>query len=65
MGSLPQQRLVTYNLQTGKTEIVLENIGRVRDIAQLSNGNLIVLVDAGSPNSSDKGRIMEIWPKEE
>ncbi len=65
MGSLPQQRLVTYNLQSGKTEIVLENIGRVRDIAQLSNGNLIVLVDAGSPNSSDRGRILEIWPKEE
>ena len=65
MGSLPQQRLVSYNIETNETKIVLEDVGRVRDIAQLSNGNLILLIDAGSPNRGDEGRLVEISAKTE
>ena len=46
-----------------QTEIVLRNIGRVRDIAQLPSGKLLIAVDKGSPKSSDRGRIIELTPR--
>ena len=44
-------------------EIVFENAGRIRDIAQLPSGNLLILIDKGSPNSSFEGRILKLIPK--
>lgn len=63
MGSLYAQNLLRYNLESDETEIVLVNAGRVRDIAQLPSGNLLILIDAGSPNTSDTGRIIKLVPK--
>lgn len=60
MGSLRQQSLVRYNPDTDETEIVVDNVGRVRDVAQLPSGNLLLLVDAGSPNDADSGRIVKL-----
>lgn len=63
MGALRPQDLLRYKLETDETEIVLANVGRVRDVAQLPSGNLLILVDAGSPNDADEGRIIKLTPR--
>lgn len=60
MGSLLGRDLVRYDPADDLTEIVLENIGRVRDIAQLPSGDLLILIDEGSPTAADKGRIVRL-----
>ena len=62
-GALKPQHLLRYDPATDKTEIVRRNVGRVRDIAQLPSGKLLIAVDAGSPKSSDRGRIIELSPR--
>ena len=62
LGALNPQNLLRYDPATGETEIVLRNVGRVRDIAQLPSGKLLIAVDAGSPKPSDRGRIIELSP---
>jgi hypothetical protein len=52
-----------YDLATRETEIVLRNVGRVRDVARLPSGKLVIAVDAGSPHPSDRGRIIELSPR--
>ena len=62
-GALLPQHLLRYDPATSETEIVLRNVGRVRDIAQLPNGKLLIAVDAGSPNPFSRGRIIELSPR--
>jgi aldose sugar dehydrogenase len=63
LGALNPQHLLRYDPATGETEIVARNVGRVRDIAQLPSGKLLIAVDAGSPKPSDRGRIIELSPR--
>ena len=63
LGALNPQHLLRYDPATHETEIVLRNVGRVRDIAQLPSGKLLIAVDAGSPKPSDRGRIIELSPR--
>lgn len=63
LGALNPQNLLRYDPVTDETEIVLRNVGRVRDIAQLPSGKLLIAVDAGSPKPSDRGRIIELSPR--
>jgi glucose/arabinose dehydrogenase len=63
LGALNPQHLVRYDPATDRTEIVLRSVGRVRDIAQLPSGKLLIAVDAGSPKPSDRGRIIELSPR--
>jgi hypothetical protein len=60
LGALNPQHLLRYEPATGETEIVLRNVGRVRDIAQLPSGKFLIAVDSGSPKPSDRGRIIEV-----
>ena len=60
MGSLIGQDLIRYDPVADETEIIIEDIGRVRDVAQLPNGELLILIDAGSPTGVDTGRILRI-----
>ena len=62
LGSLRQQHLMRYDPATDETEVVMRNVGRVRDIAQLPSGKLLIAVDAKSPKPSDRGRIIELSP---
>ena len=62
-GALNPQHLLRYDPATDETAIVLRNVGRVRDIAQLPSGKLLIAVDAGSPTASDRGRIIELSPR--
>ena len=62
MGSLAQRNLIGYNLDTGVTKILIPNTGRLRDIAQLPSGDLLILIDDASPRPSDRGRIVKISP---
>ncbi len=64
LGSLAQQRLIAYDVESDQTSLLLENIGRVRDVVQLPSGSLLILIDAGSPNSSDSGRIVKLTPRQ-
>ena len=63
MGALTYQHLVRYNLDTGETEIVIPNAGRVRDVAQLPGGDLVILIDQNSPDLSSKGRVVKLTVK--
>ncbi len=62
MGALNPQHLLRYDLATDETEIVVAGIGRVRDVAQLPSGKLLISVDAGSPNAFSSGRIIQLPP---
>jgi glucose/arabinose dehydrogenase len=62
-GALKPQNLLRYDPATDETVIVLQNVGRVRDIAQLPSGKLLITVDAGSPRSWSRGRIIELSPR--
>ncbi len=62
LGALNPQHLLRYDPATDETEIVLTSVGRVRDVAQLPSGKLLISVDAGSPNPSDSGRIIQLPP---
>lgn len=63
MGALAYQHLIRYNPKTYETEIVLPNVGRVRDIGQLPGGDLIILLDKSSPSIWSKGRLVKLSPK--
>lgn len=61
-GSLFLQHLVSYNMETDETSILLDGVGRVRDIAQLPSGNLLILIDADSPRFYNSGRVVKLSP---
>jgi len=63
LGALNPQHLLRYDPATDETEIVLTSVGRVRDVAQLPSGKLLISVDAGSPNPFNSGRIIQLSPE--
>ena len=63
MGALTYQHLVSYNPDTDETKVLIPKVGRIRDIAQLPSGDLVVLIEKSSPAWLDKGRIVRIKPK--
>ena len=63
MGSLAQRRLIGFDRQSGKTTILLDGIGRVRDVAELPTGELLILIDAATPDPSDPGRVVKLTPR--
>ncbi len=60
-GSLAQRRLIAYDPDTDQTSILLEDVGRIRDVAQLPSGALLLLLDATSPEVPD-GRVVKLLP---
>jgi glucose/arabinose dehydrogenase len=62
LGALVPQHLLRFDPATGETEIVLADVGRVRDVAQLPSGSLLISVDPKSPDPSDSGRIIKLSP---
>lgn len=60
IGALTYQHLVSYHPETEETAIVLPKIGRVRDVAQLPSGNLVILIDHKSPSIWSKGRLVKL-----
>lgn len=63
IGSLGLQGLFSYNSLRDESRMLLDGIGRVRDIAQLPGGDLLISIDKGSPGLSDEGRILKLSPK--
>jgi glucose/arabinose dehydrogenase len=62
LGALYPQSLVRWDPQTDETELVASDIGRVRDVAQLPSGDLVITMDAGSPRGGDSGRLVRLSP---
>ncbi|MEM9329593.1 MAG: PQQ-dependent sugar dehydrogenase [Bacteroidota bacterium] len=60
IGALSQQSIVSYDLANGTSEQLWEGIGRVRDIAQLPSGDLLVTIDKNSPRAGDPGRLVKL-----
>lgn len=60
MGSLSQQSIMAYDKNTGRTKKLWAGIGRVRDLAELPSGDLVVLIDKGSPKGANPGRILKL-----
>lgn len=60
IGSLAKRQLIGYNLETDETDILLSNTGRLRDIAQLPSGDILILIDRGSPHADYQGRILKL-----
>lgn len=59
MGALNPEHLLRYDPSSGETEIVAEGIGRVRDVAQLPSGELVIAIDA---SDADEGRVLRLYP---
>jgi len=62
IGALAYQHLVRYDPETDLTEIVLPKAGRVRDVAQLPGGDLVILIEQSSPGLQDTGRLVKLSP---
>ncbi len=60
MGALVYQQLVSYHPDTDELEVILPKVGRVRDVAQLPSGNLVILIEQSSPGWLDKGRLVKL-----
>ena len=58
-GSLAQRRLVAYDPATDRTAILLDDAGRVRDVAQLPSGALLILRDATDLKARD-GQVVRV-----
>ncbi|PAP75069.1 PQQ-dependent sugar dehydrogenase [Rubrivirga marina] len=58
-GALAQRRLVAYDPATDRTAILLEAAGRIRDVAQLPSGALLVLRDATDLEARD-GEVVRV-----
>ena len=60
IGGLTYQHLIGYNPDTDETKILMEKVGRVRDVAQLPSGDLVILIDQKSPGLFSKGRLVKL-----
>lgn len=65
MGAMYRQALIRYDPAQDLTQVVLAGIGRVRDLARLPGGGLLIAVDAGSPTAAHSGRIIQLTPEGE
>ena len=63
IGALNLEHLISYDESTDNTRVLLSGVGRVRDIAQLPSGNLLILIDQRSPKNHETGRIIKLTPK--
>lgn len=59
-GSLAQQRMIAYDIASDRTSIVLDRFGRIREVKQLPDGDLLVLVDSESSYSTYSGSLVRI-----
>lgn len=62
-GSLAQQRLIAYDPATDRTAILLDEVGRVRDVTQLPGGALLLLRDA-TDLEAPNGQVVKVLPNE-
>lgn len=60
MGSLSQESIIQYDINTSSSKTLWDGIGRVRDIAELPGGDLVVLIDKNSPTEGTDGRIVKL-----
>ena len=60
-GALAQRRLIAFDPTTSTTSILLDDVGRVRDVAQLPDGDLVILLDA-VPDAGISGRVVRVSP---
>lgn len=61
-GALAQRRLVAYDPATDRTAILVDGAGRIRDLAQLPSGALLVLRDATDLEARD-GQVVKVSPR--
>ena len=62
-GSLVQQRLIAFDTSTRQTSVLMDDVGRIRDVKQLENGELLILVDAESSIKTNSGRVIKVTLK--
>ncbi|GAB5536921.1 MAG: PQQ-dependent sugar dehydrogenase [Rubricoccaceae bacterium] len=60
-GALAQRRLIAYDPATDRTAILLDDAGRIRDVAQLPSGALLILRDA-TELEAPNGQVVKIRP---
>jgi aldose sugar dehydrogenase len=66
-GALYSSDLLRYEPATGETEVVLRNVGRVRDVVRLPSGALLISVGGGlgsrpGVEGGSDGRILRVLP---
>ncbi len=62
LGALVPKQLIAYDIDTGQTFILLEDIGRIRDVAQLPSGDILILIDATDLVDLN-GQVIKLSPK--
>ena len=60
-GGLVSQQLVAVDIDTGETAVLLEDVGRIRDVDQLGSGDILMTVE--SPNNAPiNGELIRLSP---
>ena len=60
-GGLVSQQLVAVDIDTGETAVLLEDVGRIRDVDQLPSGDILMTVE--SPNNAPiNGELIRLSP---
>lgn len=60
-GGLVSQQLVAVDLDTGETGVLLEDVGRIRDVNQLPSGDILMTVESPA-NGPINGELIRLSP---
>jgi len=59
-GAMVQQRLIAFDTESMMTSVIADNVGRVRDVTQLADGDLVILVDTESSIKTYAGQVVRL-----
>ena len=52
--------MIAYDIASDRTSIVLDSFGRIREVKQLPDGDLLLLVDSENSYSTYSGSLVRI-----
>jgi len=59
-GAMLQQRLIAFDTDTMMTSVIADNMGRIRDVTQLADGDLLIAVDTESAIKTYAGKVVRL-----
>jgi len=59
-GAMVQQRLIAFDTDTMMTSVIADNMGRIRDVTQLPDGDLLIAVDTESSIKTYAGKVVRL-----
>lgn len=60
-GALATEQLIGFDLATGDTTVLLTDVGRIRDVDQLPDGDIVIVVES-TADSASNGQLIRLSP---